>query len=343
MKRLTHTAQLLYSELLEELRLLSIPQTKGLSFVSKTIKGNLYWYAQYAIGAIKKQSYIGPDSNDLRQLIDKFKEEVKQASEDRQKAAQLINALKQTGCYSPLKGEYRILQMLDTMGYFKAGGIIVGSHAFFSYANMLGVSFQGQDLRTSDIDLVPDTSIMVAMPGDQQSLKKKILQSEFGFFEVPKLNHKHPSTSFKSRKEDIKLDIITPMHGKTSSKPIYISSIDSYAEPVRFLDFLLEDVQQAAVIEGEGMLISIPHPARYAIHKLVVSPRRPSAESTKKNKDIRQSDLLINILREDDPYSLKVALEAATRMPGKFMTTVKSNLSKLSSDNQAFLSNMLAL
>ena len=341
MKRFSHTAQLLYSELLEELRSLSIPQTRGLSFVNKKIKTGMYWYTQYTIGAIKKQSFIGPDSEELRGLIDQFKSNIKQASVDIEKAADLVRMLKQNKCYSPLKGEFRVLQMLDTMGYFRAGGILVGSHAFFSYSNMLGVSFKGQDLRTSDIDLVPDTRIMLALPNNQGSFRDSVLGSGFDFFEIPKLNHKHPSTSFSSRKEDIKLDLLTPMHGKTSHKPVYIKAIDGYAEPIRFLDYLLDDVQQAAVIEGSGMLINIPHPARYAIHKLMLSARRPVADSLKRRKDLRQSELLIDILKEDDPHSLVAAFKAAAGMPDKFMQQVKSGIGRLSKDNQNFLNEML--
>ena len=57
MEPLSHTSQLLYSELLEELRLSSLPQTKGLSFVRKKVKESYYWYAQYTIAETKKQSF----------------------------------------------------------------------------------------------------------------------------------------------------------------------------------------------------------------------------------------------------------------------------------------------
>lgn len=99
---------------------------------------------------------------------------------------------------------------------------------------------------------------------------------------------------------------------------------------MRFLDYLLNDVQQAAIIEGSGLLISIPHPARYAIHKLVVAERRPASDTTKKRKDIRQAELLLSVLLDDDEYAVELAIKAAFAMPAKFITEAKRSLGKLS-------------
>ncbi len=59
--------------------------------------------------------------------------------------------------------------------------------------------------------------------------------------------------------------------------PVVIKGLNSAAEPVRFLDYLIEENQPAAVPMGSGLLIRIPAPARFALHKLVVSRRRPAA------------------------------------------------------------------
>ena len=162
MHRLPHTTQLLYSQLLESLRMQSSPQTRGLSFVSKQVKGNRYWYAQYTIGSKKQQRYIGPDNVQLHDLIANFESFMEKVAPHAEHTASLVRMLKQNQCYSPLKGEFRVLQML-------------------------------------------------ALPGDQEAFGQRLLESGFDFFEIPKLNNKHPSTSFKSRKEDIKLDLITPL------------------------------------------------------------------------------------------------------------------------------------
>lgn len=42
------------------------------AYISKTIKGRLYWYFQDA--ATRKQQYIGPDLPEIRQKIEQYKE-----------------------------------------------------------------------------------------------------------------------------------------------------------------------------------------------------------------------------------------------------------------------------
>ena len=44
------------------------------------------------------------------------------------------------------------------------------------------------------------------------------------------------------------------------------------AAPVRYLDYVLEDAQPAAVVNGGGVLVRVPSPARFAIHKLQSGP-----------------------------------------------------------------------
>lgn len=46
------------------------------------------------------------------------------------------------------------------------------------------------------------------------------------------------------------------------------------AQPLRFLDFLIHDPVRAVLLYGAGVPILVPAPARYAVHKLIVSSRR---------------------------------------------------------------------
>ncbi|MDQ3494800.1 MAG: GSU2403 family nucleotidyltransferase fold protein, partial [Pseudomonadota bacterium] len=63
--------------------------------------------------------------------------------------------------------------------------------------------------------------------------------------------------------------------------------------------YLLQDVQQAAVLSGAGaVLVSVPHPARYALHKLIVAGERPASRIAKSNKDIQQAAALLAALQD---------------------------------------------
>jgi len=65
-------------------------------------------------------------------------------------------------------------------------------------------------------------------------------------------------------------DVRTPMRGRESKRPVRIDDFATYAEPLRCLDYLLEDIQPAALLYENGIMIDVTGPTRYAIHKCVV-------------------------------------------------------------------------
>jgi len=139
---------------------------------------------------------------------------------------------------------------------------------------------------------------------------------EMGFLPVPGLSPKEPSTSFKVRGRALRVDLLTPATGRPRG-PVRIHRFGAAAEPMPHLDVILEDFQSAAVIDGGGILVNVPHPARFALHKLMVSRSRPAAMQTKSGKDVDQAAQLIRVLARDRPGDLEVAWEAcARRGPG---------------------------
>src|SRR5207253_10931745 len=77
--------------------------------------------------------------------------------------------------------------------------------------------------------------------------------------------------------------------------------------------YLLEESQPAAVVDGGGILVSVPHPARFALHKLLVARSRPPSLQTKSDKDVRQAAQLIDVLARDRAGDLVLAWEALAR------------------------------
>ena len=89
-------------------------------------------------------------------------------------------------------------------------------------------------------------------------------------------------------------------------------------------------VKWPAVPFRQGILVNIPSPARFALHKLVVSQRRPPAFATKARKDITQAEAVLRVLLQDRPGDLPPALDAATLMPPKFSQQLTAGLQQLS-------------
>lgn len=328
MNQLTQATQLLYAELLQQCAM-ALPVQRGVSFSTKTVNNNKYWYMEVVVGSGKKQYSLGRDTEELRELIQKQKQLFQQAAPEEKQREKLVAMLLSGGLRAPSASDSRVLEVLSQSGVFLSGGVLIGSHAFNAYRGMLGVEWASEIMQTQDMDLASEKNINVAIKEDVPNVKSVLLDSGLGFFEVPALSRKSPSTSFKIRGQTFHVDLLTPLYGPDDSSPVRLKHFNSYAHPIRFLDFLLEDVQIAVIPFRAGILINVPTPARFAIHKLVVSQRRPVAQQTKAKKDILQAEMIIEVLLEDRPGDLWLAFEAATKMPGKFQVQLRQGLRKL--------------
>ena len=228
---------------------------------------------------------------------------------------------------SPSEG--RVIELLERAGVFIVGGILVGSHAFAAYGNMLGVRWPTESTRTHDVDVAGDDHISIGLSDEPADLKQALLDTDMGFIEVPVLDRKAPSTRYRIQGKQLSVDVLTPMIGKPVSSPVFINTLNTFAEPVRFLDFLMNETQSAVIVSRAGILINVPAPARYALHKLVVSERRPAAMQTKSIKDVYQAEQLLTILLNDRPGDIQLAFDAAKTMPDKFQEQLTTGIRKL--------------
>jgi hypothetical protein len=74
------------------------------------------------------------------------------------------------------------------------------------------------------------------------------------------------------------------------------------------MEFSLENIQQTAMISSLGaVMVNVPRPARYALHKLIVAGEREGAFAAKSGKDIMQAGLLLGALREAKPWEVEEA------------------------------------
>ena len=347
-QRLPESIQTLYAELLEqtihaeaEAALLGAPQG---SFVSKTIKGGTYWYLQRMEGDRKRQIYLGKESPTLLAWMEEVRQARVGAADDEAQRARLVSMLAAGGAATDSPATSKVVQLLAESGVFRLGGVLVGTQAFVAYGNMLGVRFDQQNLRTQDVDLAQDRAIGIALSEETApvNVERTLTGSGLGFFPVPSFDPRQASTSFKVRGRELRVDFLTPLTGPESSNPVFLPALGVSAHPLRFLDFLIESPAQAVLVAASGILVSIPDPARFALHKLWISERRPVSEQTKALKDRRQAGDLLDVLLEDRPGDVLVAWDVLSRHPGP-LRTVLSALPSLPSDLQERLASRLPL
>jgi hypothetical protein len=109
-----------------------------------------------------------------------------------------------------------------------------------------------------------------------------------------------------------------------SCHPVYIRRLNAAAQPLKYLDFVLEDPLDAVVISGKPCLAKVPQPARFALHKLIVSQERSVVSADKQRKDIAQARLVLDLLREDRPGDIREALAAIEKRGSSWVKKLQS-------------------
>jgi len=291
MDDLDFTVTTLYSELVERLRTdLDIPSNG--SIVTKDIKGHTYDYHRISYMGKTMQFYLGASKGGIKERL--------------QNRAKLCAMLVRGGANSPDRTMATTIELLDAIGVFrKQHGVLIGSHAFAAIGNMLGVTWASKLTHTMDVDI--ERGFHVA-GSDPIQVHDELIKA--GFMEVPSLDHKHPASSFALKKPRIKIDFLTPKKGKGKEAPVKLGGMGVYADELRFLDYLIEAPEQIAVLTKYGVLVNVPQPARYALHKLIVATRRPPTDDAKRRKDIWQAESLIKVLSDHRPDDLRDAWEA---------------------------------
>ena len=302
--QLTESVQTLYAELLDQLRAgdAEFGISGSGSFVSKQVRGRTYWYLQKSEGATKRQIYLGPEAPDLLERIGKAEENAAAAAAGEKQRRELVSMLAAGGMVRESAAVGTVLRVLAEAGLFRAGAVLVGTQAFRCLANLLGVSFPKESLRTADIDIAHAGRLAVALPETTETDLLQLLRTaDPAFFAVPSLDVKSPSTSFSVRGRDLRVDFLTPdrSHGtKTKPRPLpHFGGIA--AQPLKGLDYLIEGTVDAAVLAGSGIHVNVPTPAQFAFHKLWVAAQRPASEAAKAKKDARQAEQLLEVLLND--------------------------------------------
>jgi len=190
-------------------------------------------------------------------------------------------------------------------------------------------------LRTQDIDLAATRVLHVAVPQSEADLPRALDALNMGFLPIPGLNPKHPETSFMIRGRDLRVDLLTPAQGSRDGKPVVIPRLKAAAQPLEMLGYLLEAPVPAALVNGGATLVNVPDPARFALHKLMVSGRRQVFEQTKAGKDRQQAGEIIAMLYEDRRGDLTLAVEALNQRPAGWRTRLRRELEKLPDEMKA--------
>ncbi len=295
--------QTMYADLLQGLGLTDADYG---SVSTRNIKGKDYLYATIKDGATRKQRSLGP-ANDLEA-------QAKAASIRRE--ADFAKIRRTT--VSALKGAYipgpslplgKVLEAIANAGLFKQGVILVGTAAYQTYPCLVGAYLPSGALMTNDADLLVSTFAAKKAPQDLE----KILQRADPTFKAHMSRDDKLPKVFQAA-DNFQVDVLTK-YGRGRKSPIQIDGLTCAAEALRFMEYLSDERTDAVALYGAGVLVSVPPPIRYAIHKLLIAPER-KAQSPKRTKDLQQAKDLMEVFRARDHDAFEAALaDAKARGP----------------------------
>jgi hypothetical protein len=301
------SAQSAYAELLEVVRQRELDRSVGNlsgSFNRKQVKGVDYWYYQFtdSAGGNTRQIFVGRDDEKVRALVEK----------SRTRDTSLVEALAKSaialGCAGATPAHFRIVRRMNEVGFFAAGGVLVGAHAFLAYGNALGISWRELG-RTQDIDFAhAGRNVSLALAPTAVVNTRGALDSlEAGFLPVAGFRPWDKTASFVSKVDkQLRVDFLAPMVGGQGDVFAH-DQLGINLQPLKFLEFILEDIHQAVILSAVGaVLANVPDPARFALHKMLVFAERRTRSPEKALKDLKHAAALIEALdfRRDEVLQL---------------------------------------
>lgn len=271
----------------------------GGRFVPVTVKNRQYWYFDTPTGGGKqKRQYVGPmDDPEIARRVEDFQA----LKDDLKSRRRLVSTLtREAGLIAPEKLSGDIVEAMSNAGLFRLRAILVGTIAFQTYAGVLGVRLPSSSMQTGDADFAQDYAVSAEVNDSLPPVLDLLQSVDPSFRPVPHRSGSPKVTAFQNRNQ-YRVEFLTTNRGSDDyeDRPADMPALGgAAADPMRFMDFLIYDPIRTVMLHKSGVNASVPAPARYAIHKLIVASRRQNdgVGYLKREKDVRQAMLLLEAM-----------------------------------------------
>ena len=321
------TAHAAYHDLLRSLQDEIVTEIRGAPLLV-TRSGKSYWYDTYRIGNDVGKAYIGEDNPDIRARIARLNELKATQADRRSHRSRLIRILRAEGFLRVEGGFGSLMAGLSKAGLFRLGGTLVGTIAFRFYEGELGLRYSFDEAaQTNDIDIASFERLSLALEDIVSEPVQKVL-GEFAFDPVPSLE-RDAVWRWRQTRSDTLVEFLTPSFAEDEGLR-KLPALGVHAQSLHYLNYLIAEPVKAAVPYRSGVLVQIPRPERFAIHKLIVADRRRDGpDSLKAFKDRRQAEFLIEALAEDRPEDLREAYADAMDRGARWRERLESTLKRM--------------
>lgn len=318
------SVQTTYQDLLEAHKMWAVLDIGGTPYLKSQGDKGGYWYAQQRIGDRVVDRYLGRDTPELRARIQDATAHAEDRRAFERRCSLMVAQLRAAGLPTLDRETGKVLNAMARVGTFRLGGTLVGTHAFRHYSAELGVQFGSALAVTDDVDIAAFENLKLVIedkvdPSLADTFKELRLQP------APGLDRKRRPTRWAMSDAGTKVDFLAPRMLEDRDI-VMLEPLGLYAQALPFLNFLIADPIPAVSLYRSGVLVQIPRPERYAVHKLIVAQRRIDGAQAKARKDLAQAELLIDILYEDRPHVLQNAYETAFAKGPKWQDALGKSL-----------------
>ena len=290
--------------------------------------GRAYWYDVHRVGSSVRKTYIGEDTPDLADRLQRTLALAKDREARQKKRTELVRTLRAAGMISTDASVGSLLSTMERLGVFRLGGTLVGTQAFRLYEGELGIRIPGDEMsQTGDVDIAQFERLSLALEDHVEEPLAAGFQA-LDFAPVPSIGSRSV-WKWRQTRSDMLVEFLTPSF-RPEEDIRELPALGVAAQSLHFLNYLIASPIKAAALYRSGVLVQVPRPERYAIHKLIVADRRRAGpDQLKSRKDRAQAALLIEALAEDRPDELREAHQDALSRGPQWRAHIEATLKRM--------------
>ncbi len=209
---------------------------------------------------------------------------------------------------------------LEILRRFKQVGILddlilIGSWSAYFYNDYFADTgyLDRLAVKTRDIDFLVEYPTRI-----RKEVNIPLLLEDLGFIVI----YKGDKGYIKLEHPDLLLEFLVPERGKGTNKPVPLPKLGMNAVALRFLSFLS---MKTIKVKVENFSLTLPHPANFALHKLIIFQRRLKADKALKDRNTA-IEILKALLRKGES---KIIRSVFSEIPKKWQNKVIKGLDKV--------------
>lgn len=204
-----------------------------------------------------------------------------------------------------------VLRTLDEHGILQEL-ILIGSWCHYFYRIHFNDKIEIPILRTLDIDFL--------IPNPFKSDHKVNMPEILGKLDF-KAIYDYPSEHMKYVHPELELEFLTPELGRgKGNKPYKIPSLQTNAQGLRYLNLLQGHILS---IKSDNIVVKVPEPAAYVLHKFIVCEKRKSSD--KSIRDVHSAKTIGEFLLKDKIQTRKL-LNIYSTLPKRWQKIILKNM-----------------